>query len=240
MPVQRIVLWDIDHTLIDTRGVGRELSAQAFERTTGMPMRQQAKIDGITEAVIFRETAKLHGLTTTRADFETFARALTDAHIARSAELRSTGTALPGAAAVLDRLAEIPGVIQTVVSGNVRPVAEIKLDVFGLGRHIDWDYGAYGEDADERPDLVRLALRRACHLLGRQVTPEEAVLLGDTPADVTAALDVGVPLIAVASGRATAAQLWEAGASRVIPDLRDAELITAMVTAETRGGASGS
>lgn len=240
MPVQRIVLWDIDHTLIDTRGVGRELSAQAFERTTGMPMRQQAKIDGITEAVIFRETAKLHGLTTTRADFETFARALTDAHIARSAELRSTGTALPGAAAVLDRLAEIPGVIQTVVSGNVRPVAEIKLDVFGLGRHIDWDYGAYGEDADERPDLVRLALRRAGNLLGRQVTPEEAVLLGDTPADVTAALDVGVPLIAVASGRATAAQLWEAGASRVIPDLRDAELITAMVTAETRGGASGS
>lgn len=240
MPVQRIVLWDIDHTLIDTRGVGRELSAQAFERTTGMPMRQQAKIDGITEAVIFRETAKLHGLTTTRADFETFARALTDAHIARSAELRSTGTALPGAAAVLDRLAEIPGVIQTVVSGNVRPVAEIKLDVFGLGRHIDWDYGAYGEDADERPDLVRLALRRAGNLLGRQVTPEEAVLLGDTPADVTAALDVGVPLIAVASGRATAAQLREAGASRVIPDLRDAELITAMVTAETRGGASGS
>lgn len=240
MPVQRIVLWDIDHTLIDTRGVGRELSAQAFERTTGMPMRQQAKIDGITEAVIFRETAKLHGLTTTRADFETFARALTDAHIARSAELRSTGTALPGAAAVLDRLAEIPGVIQTVVSGNVRPVAEIKLDVFGLGRHIDWDYGAYGEDADERPDLVRLALRRAGNLLGRQVTPEEAVLLGDTPADVTAALDVGVPLIAVASGRATAAQLWEAGASRVIPDLRDAELVTAMVRAETRGGASGS
>jgi phosphoglycolate phosphatase-like HAD superfamily hydrolase len=240
MPVQRIVLWDIDHTLIDTRGVGRELSGQAFERTTGMPMRQQAKIDGITEAVIFRETAKLHGLTTTRADFETFARALTDAHIAHSAELRSTGTALPGAVAVLDRLAAIPGVIQTVVSGNVRPVAEIKLDVFGLGRHIDWNYGAYGEDADERPDLVRLALRRVGHLLGRQVAPEEAVLLGDTPADVAAALDVGVPLIAVASGRATAAELREAGASRVIPDLRDVELVTAMVTAETRGGASGS
>lgn len=52
----RLVLWDIDHTLIDTRGVGRELSAAAFLRATGRGMRQQAKIDGITEPVIFRET----------------------------------------------------------------------------------------------------------------------------------------------------------------------------------------
>lgn len=235
MPVQRIVLWDIDHTLIDTRGVGRELSAWAFERTTGIPLRRQAKIDGTTEAVIFRETAKLHGLTTTRTDFETFARALTEAHVAHSAELRSRGRALPGAAAVLDRLAGVPRVIQTVVSGNVRAVAEIKLGVFGLDRHVAWEYGAYGEDADERPDLVRAALRRASGLLGREVAPGEAVLLGDTPADVAAALEVGVRLVAVASGRASADELGEAGASRVLPDLRDVELVTAMVTAESDG-----
>src|SRR6476619_6708998 len=70
----RLVLWDIDHTLIDTRGVGRELSAAAFERTTGKPMKTQAKIDGITEPVIFRETAKLHDLVADRSDFERFAR----------------------------------------------------------------------------------------------------------------------------------------------------------------------
>ena len=68
------MLWDIDHTLIDTRGAGRELSAAAFERVTGIPMRKQAKTDGITESVIFRETAALHGLTTGRAEFEAFAR----------------------------------------------------------------------------------------------------------------------------------------------------------------------
>lgn len=75
MTVFRVVLWDIDHTLVDMRGIGRELSGQAFERVTGMPMRQQAKIDGITESVIFRETAKLHGLATGREDFERFAGA---------------------------------------------------------------------------------------------------------------------------------------------------------------------
>jgi phosphoglycolate phosphatase-like HAD superfamily hydrolase len=230
MPVQRVVLWDIDHTLIDTRGVGRELSAQAFERTTGIPMREQAKIEGITEAVIFRETAKLHGLTTTRADFEVFALALTDAHIDRSEELRARGRALPGAAVVLDRLARTSGVTQTVVSGNVKAVAKIKLNVFGLDSHIVWDCGAYGEDADERADLVRAALRRAEKHLGCEVAPEDAVLLGDTPADVMAALDVGVPLIAVASGHSSEEDLRDAGASRILTDLRDVELVTEWVT----------
>jgi phosphoglycolate phosphatase-like HAD superfamily hydrolase len=231
MAVERIVLWDIDHTLIDTRGVGRELSAQAFRRTTGLEMREQAKIDGITEPVIFRETARLHGLVTDRADFERFAVALADGHVARSTDLRTRGLALPGAAAVLDRLAAIPGVVQTVVSGNIRPVSEIKLQTFGLDRHIVWEVGAFGQDADERPDLVRAALRRASTYLGHDVPPTDAVLIGDTPADVGAALAVGVPLIAVASGRSSEDELRQAGADRVLPDLTDTEKVAAWVSA---------
>ena len=127
--------WDIDHTLIDTHGVGRELSATAFLRSTGLSMRQQAKIDGITEQVIFRETARLHGMDTDRSDFERFARALTEAHLRQAAELRERGHALPGAAAALNEL-DAYGVQQTVVSGNVRPVSKIKLQVFGLDQHI--------------------------------------------------------------------------------------------------------
>ncbi|MQY15150.1 hypothetical protein SRB5_53280 [Streptomyces sp. RB5] len=99
--MHHLVLWDIDHTLIASRGVGRALSAAAFEQVTGQPMRNQAKIDGITEAVIFRETAKLHGITTDRSDFERFARALTEQHVRRAAELREHGSALPGAATAL-------------------------------------------------------------------------------------------------------------------------------------------
>lgn len=131
----QLVLWGIDHTLIDTRGVGRRLSAAAFEEVTGEAMRRRAKIDGITEAVIFRETAKLHGLTTDRADFEPFAAALTAQHLRHASELREQGHALPGAGAALDAL-DAAGVRQTVVSGNVRAVAEIKLSIFGLDTHI--------------------------------------------------------------------------------------------------------
>ncbi|MFC7267179.1 HAD family hydrolase [Streptomyces lutosisoli] len=218
----RLVLWDIDHTLIDTRGVGRELSAAAFARTTGQPMREQAKIDGITEQVIFRETARLHGLTTSRPDFERFAHALTEEHLNHINDLRERGHALPGAAAALDAL-DADGVQQTVVTGNVRAVAEIKLQVFGLDSRILWDLGAYGEDNDARAELVRLSLQHA------HVSAETAVLIGDTPADVEGAHANGVRVIAVASGRSDETTLRDAGAETVLSDLRDTELLVKLV-----------
>ncbi|WP_327714090.1 haloacid dehalogenase-like hydrolase [Streptomyces sp. NBC_00490] len=223
--MQRLILWDIDHTLIDTRGVGRELSAAAFLQTTGQVMREQAKIDGITEPVIFRETAKLHGLTTDRTDFERFAHALTEEHLKQTAHLREHGHALPGAAAALDALDAVE-IRQTVVSGNIRPVSEIKLQVFGLDRHIRWELGAYGEDNDSRAELVKLALRRA------DTMAKDAVLIGDTPADVEGAHANGVRVIAVASGRSDEAVLRNAGAEVVLSDLRDAELLVKLVQGE--------
>ncbi|MEU5976410.1 HAD hydrolase-like protein [Streptomyces sp. NPDC047315] len=218
-----LVLWDIDHTLIATRGVGRELSAAAFEAVTGVPMRQQAKIDGITEPVIFRETARLHGLDVDRRDFERFAAALADQHLKHGAALRERGHALAGAAAALDTLAA-DGIAQTVVTGNVRRVAEIKLSVFGLDQHMQWGLGAYGEDAEERPDLVRLALDRA------RVPAEDAVLIGDTPADVAGARAHGVRVIAVATGRSAEDQLVAAGADVVLADLADTDRVVELVT----------
>ncbi|HKR51529.1 MAG TPA: haloacid dehalogenase-like hydrolase [Pseudonocardiaceae bacterium] len=225
-----LVLWDIDHTLIDTRGVGRELSASAFERATGRPMREQAKIDGITEPVIFRETAKLHGLVTARPDFERFAEALADEHVRRAEDLRARGQALPGAAAALDAL-DAAGLQQTVVSGNIRPAAEIKLRVFGLDRHIRWDLGAYGEDDDTRAELVRLSLQRA------GATAADSVLIGDTPADVEGAHANGVRVIAVASGRSDEATLRGTRAEAVLPDLRDTELLVKLVRGDDRRSA---
>ncbi|MEV7867000.1 HAD hydrolase-like protein [Streptomyces sp. NPDC088124] len=218
-----LVLWDIDHTLIESRGVGHELSAAAFEQVTGQPMRDQAKIDGITEAVIFRETAMMHGLTTNRGDFERFAQALTEQHLQHAAELRERGSALAGAAAALDALAAA-NVRQTVVTGNIRAVAEIKLNIFGLDTHIDWDAGAYGEDADLRPALVRLALARS------SATAADTVLIGDTPADVQGGRENGVRIIAVATGRSSTSGLREAGADIVLADLTDVDLLLKLVT----------
>ncbi|MEU4506921.1 hypothetical protein [Streptomyces sp. NPDC024089] len=66
----KLVLWDIDHTLIATHGVGRELFGKCFEHVTGVRMEQQAAVDGMTEPMFFRGTACLHGITSDRAMFE--------------------------------------------------------------------------------------------------------------------------------------------------------------------------
>ncbi|MFD5384094.1 HAD family hydrolase [Streptomyces sp. NPDC127074] len=220
----QLVLWDIDHTLVDTRGVGRELWAEAFEEVTGRPMREQAKIDGSTESVILRETLGLHGLPDSRDLFERFAQALGAVHVRRAAELRERGHALPGASSLLSALAARDGITQTVMTGNIRATAEVKLAVFGLDQYIDLSIGAFGEDADERPQLVRTALRRA------QMRPDDAVLVGDTPYDVEGGLSCGVRVIGVATGRTDADDLRAAGATEVVEDLADTEKLLKLLT----------
>ncbi|CAL9475406.1 hypothetical protein SUDANB140_02937 [Streptomyces sp. enrichment culture] len=101
-----LVLWDVDHTLMATRGLGRELWAQAFAEVTGTTMREQASVTGSTERVILRETARLHGVPYSDELFAAFANALGSAHVRRAAELRERARALPGAVAVLAALAE--------------------------------------------------------------------------------------------------------------------------------------
>lgn len=217
-----LVLWDIDHTLMATRGVGGELWAEAFEQVTGVPLREQASVTGSTERVILRETARTHGVDYGEALFTRFADALGAAHVRRAAELRERGHALPGAAAALAALAE-HGVRQSVVTGNVRAAAEVKLAVFGLDAYLLLDDGAYGEDGEERPELLRQALVRA------GVAASGAVFLGDTPADVAGGRAAGVRVVAVATGKTPVSDLKDADV--VLDSLADTTQVLAAVQA---------
>jgi phosphoglycolate phosphatase-like HAD superfamily hydrolase len=222
--VPELVLWDIDHTLMATRGLGGELWAAAFEQVTGVPLREQASVTGSTERVILRETARLHDIPYSDALFAQFADALGALHVRRAAELRERGHALPGAAALLAALDE-RGVRQSVVTGNVRQAAEVKLAVFGLDVYVRLDEGAYAEDGEERPELLRAALKRA------DVASQSAVFLGDTPADVAGGRAAGVRVVAVATGRTFADALREAGAQAVLAGLSDTEQALAVIGA---------
>ncbi|MEU9220127.1 HAD hydrolase-like protein [Streptomyces sp. NPDC048376] len=217
-----LVLWDIDHTLMATRGVGGELWAEAFEQVTGVPLREQASVTGSTERVILCETARTHGVDYDEALFTRFADALGAAHVRRAAELRERGHALPGAAAALAALAE-RGVRQSVVTGNVRAAAEVKLAVFGLDAYLLLDDGAYGEDGEERAELLRQALVRA------DVVANGAVFLGDTPADVAGGRTAGVRVVAVATGQTPASELKDADV--VLGSLADTAQVLAAVQA---------
>jgi phosphoglycolate phosphatase-like HAD superfamily hydrolase len=222
--VPELVLWDIDHTLMATRGVGRELWTQAFEQVTGVALREQASVTGSTERVILRETARMHGIPYSDELFTRFADTLGALHVRRAAELRERGHALPGAAAVLAAL-DARHVRQSVVTGNVRRAAEVKLAVFGLDTYLRVDEGAYAEDGEGRPELLRAALVHA------GTTSDKAVFLGDTPADVAGGREAGVRVVAVATGRTPVDDLRDAGAAAVLHDLTDPGEVLAAIGA---------
>jgi phosphoglycolate phosphatase len=214
-----LVLWDIDHTLIATRGVGSQVYAEAFRAVTGHTLDAMPPLAGRTEPVIFREALKLHGITDPGDLFSQFADAQARGYTEHATQLREIGHALPGAADALRDLAQHRDIVQSVLTGNTRPSAEIKLRVFELDTYIDMDAGAYGTDADIRADLVPIARHRAETAFRTRFDPTATVLIGDTTNDVQAARHSGARIIAVATGSDSAADLAAAGATTVLQDL---------------------
>lgn len=217
----RLILWDIDHTLIETRGIGGRLARAAFEQVTGVRPEQMAVATGKTEPVILAETLRAHGIEPTEQHQRQYAHALPDQYRRHVEQLRHIGRALPGAAEALTALHTIPGTIQTVLTGNYRAVAAVKLDAFHLADALDLDVGAYADDGSERADLVSIAQHRASNAYGHTFTSANTIIIGDTTHDVAAAYQGGAAIIAVATGNHTADDLHAAGAETVLDDLTD-------------------
>ncbi len=217
-----LVLWDIDHTLIETRGIGRAAFAAAFEQVTGRVLQQMPHITGRTEPDIYAATASLHGIQQP-PKFDDFAEALAAAYIDRQDDLRQRGRTLPGAADALAYLADIPGVHQSVLTGNTRAVARIKLETFGLLDHLDLESGAYGDDDGYRPGLVPIAQSRATRRYMTKFAECNTVLIGDSPGDIETAVVGGARVVAIAAGGTPASDLT--AADRVLNDLTDAQAL---------------
>jgi phosphoglycolate phosphatase len=185
--VTTLVLWDIDHTLIETRGVGGQVYAEAFTKVTGRPLDKMPELAGRTEPVIFREALKINGIETGEDLYTEFAAEQARGYLARLDELRHRGRALPGAANALRELSHRNDVVQSVLTGNTRASAEIKLRAFDLDSYLDFDIGAYGTDDDTRANLVGIARQRAEKAHGVNFDDGATILIGDTPNDVAAA-----------------------------------------------------
>lgn len=230
-----LVLWDVDHTLIETRGVGRAIYDRAFPAATGRPLTELARISGRTELDIMAESLRVNGLEPTYEPMARLAAALVQGYEDARDELRTTGRALPGAEDTLAALAQEPAIYQTVLTGNLRAVAQIKLEVFGLDRYLDLDSGAYGDDDPDRSKLVRIAQQRAAQRTGVTFDNDATVVVGDTPKDVEAGLAAGVQVVAIATGKTRADALREAGAQVVAADLTECRAVLEGLT----GGPAG-
>lgn len=216
-----LVLWDVDHTLIETRGVGFAIYQRAFFAATDRQLDELAQISGRTELDIMRETLRINGIEPTDNAINTLARALTQGYEDARGELAATGRALPGATATLQRLADDPRVHQGVLTGNLRDVARIKLEVFDLTSYLDLAAGAYGNDHTDRARLVAIAQERASERARASFDNAHTVLIGDTPNDIQAATSAGVRVIGVATGKSSPDDLTAAGAPVVLTDLTD-------------------
>jgi phosphoglycolate phosphatase-like HAD superfamily hydrolase len=113
---------------------------------------------------------------------------------------------------------------QSVLTGNIRSVAEVKLAALGLREWLDLCIGAYGDDHEDRTELVEVARRRAAAVHGASAAAFDGaatVVIGDTPLDIFAALAAGARAVGVATGSYSADDLAMAGADAVLPDLAD-------------------
>jgi phosphoglycolate phosphatase len=229
MVTRTLVLWDVDHTLIETRGVGSDLFREAFEQATGRHLEYPADVTGRTEPAIFRETVEAHHIPCTAELLDRYASLLATGYQVRQAELAARGRALPGAAEAIAALVKAHGVVQSVLTGNLRSVAETKLKTFAISSGLDLDVGAFGSDGEARPQLVAVAQRRASNKYNACFDTRNTVLIGDTPSDIEAAHDGGARIIGVATGKSSAAELQKASADIVLEDLQNTALLVSAV-----------
>lgn len=223
------MLWNVDLTLVDVAIVTRDAYAEAFRQVTGRPLVKLAPAMGRPDSEIIFETLAVNGIVTGDDHLPRFIEALAAAFAARRKRLDKDGHVMPGAKDALKAVARLDGVVQSVLTGTIKSNAVLKLKAFGLDRHIDVESGGYGEEVYPKATLLQVAQGRVKARHGFRCDGANTVLVGDSTRDVQAARIAGATMIAVASGRSTSAELHEAGADIVLPDLTNASEVVAAV-----------
>ncbi len=222
----KLLLFDIDGTLVLTGGAGSRAMGRAFEDLFavrdafhGVPM------PGRTDRSIVGDAAVAHGISP--RELNRFPDAYLR-HLRRALlEPGPRKGILPGVRELLDALAPRRDVFLALLTGNYEAAARAKLEYFDLWRY--FRCGAYGDAAANRHGLVPVALEAVRSCGGSRVTAADTIIIGDTPLDVECAAVAGAKAIAVATGGYDAAALRAAGAHVVFEDLSDTNAVLAVL-----------
>jgi phosphoglycolate phosphatase len=227
-----LVLWDVDYTLVNAAGLGTRLYQDVFREMFGRDLPAVAPKAGRTDRAIILDTLALAGVGDPLAQVDDFLAVLARQVAAIDGAMDAEVRAMPGASAAIAALAGA-GCRQSVLTGNIQPLAALKLHAAGLGEHLNLDVGAYGDAHEVRAELVPPARRAAREAYGADFGGLSTVLVGDTPLDVAAALATGARAVAVATGSFSAVELAAAGAHTILPDLTDVSRVVAAVTSRS-------
>jgi phosphoglycolate phosphatase len=218
----RVVLFDVDGTLLSSEGAGRRAMRRALQDVFGTWGDPAYRYDGKTDRQIVRDLMRGVGHPDPFID-ERMDRLLECylAELGREVEHgEKLPRALPGVPALLDALEARNNVVLGLLTGNVAPGAAVKLRAAGIDVE-RFRVAAYGSDHESRPELPSFAQRRAREVLGREVDPAAMVVIGDTPADVHCGQSAGARTIAVATGRYTVDELSAHSPTAVFETLTD-------------------
>jgi phosphoglycolate phosphatase-like HAD superfamily hydrolase len=215
-----LILWDVDATLLSTDGISGEVMRSAMAQVFGPAgQRERTFYSGKTDRQIIHDTfpditpaalaEKLHTFSATyEAEFQR-----------RHAELVARTTAMPG---VIDVIKHLHGrLVQAPLTGNIAPIARRKLDLIGLLPYLEVSAGGYGDDHEDRVQLLPIAAQRAAHLVGRPFRGCNIIIVGDTPHDIRCGKLNGARTVAVATGPYSLEALRAHEPDALLPDMSD-------------------
>jgi phosphoglycolate phosphatase len=224
----RILLWDIDGTLIHSlrRGAFKDYTIPMLEEVFGTAGRlPQMVVAGMTDLQIVAEALKDEGFTN-ELIFERIDH-LRESYMTAMHKATANGEQffelLPGVREVLQAVTDHPRYHSALLTGNIEAAAHLKMKLVGLSEFFDLP-GAFGDESHDRRDLPALAHDRICKQLGIELAPAQFIVIGDTPNDIECARHFGARSLAVGTGRLYGSDdLLACKPDALLPDLSSVE-----------------
>jgi phosphoglycolate phosphatase-like HAD superfamily hydrolase len=212
----KLLLFDVDQTLISTGGAGIRALNRAFQKVYALENVMDAITPGgKTDPGIVREIFEARG---SNGDAGSMERILESYLVYLREEVDCCSyQILPGISSALDFLSRRSDVLMGLATGNVEPGARVKLQRGDLNRY--FKFGGFGSDYEDRTALVRHGAELGFRLCTQRIASEDVFVIGDTPRDIFAGREAGFTTIGVATGKFTVAELADAGANAAFSDL---------------------
>lgn len=221
----KLLLFDIDGTLIDTGRAGTRALDKVFFNLFGLrDAFKGIRMAGKTDIQIIRECLRVHGIPDSNGEIDGVVGIYIDL---LNEEIENPWrSVMPGVVDLLETL-KADGIPMGLLTGNIEEGARIKLNALGLNHY--FPSGAFGSDHEDRDMLLPIAVERFS-ALGINIPPEKCIVIGDTPRDVRCAMVHGASCIAVSTGSYNREALMEAGADLVLESLENLEACLGFVS----------
>ncbi len=213
----KLLLWDIDGTIIATQGAGEAAMDLAMLEVFGINGRlNDIDYSGRTDPLLGRMICQHYGISETPEKVSAFV----DSYVRNLASIlaEKPATLLPGME-VLKTLGNRPDCLQGLLTGNVRAGGKCKLSSVSAWQH--FAFGSFADNCFDRNELAPKALKLASQQFGVVFAPDQVFVIGDTPRDIECGQVIAAQTIGVATGKYSVEELEDAGADHVFEDLSD-------------------